>query len=312
MMTNGSMKESIDMEALLDDVEPATFALVAKFAYLGFCGVIDGLSGPATKPPIPPSVVAATNGFRCAACGRAMAVMVGTAPAYFPFCTSDHRSFLSARCASGASYSIFCVVSGCSQTWTGTGASASITKLCATHLTDTYSRIYGSTGNLWSDPRTSSTISTASTSFVQRQYPCASMSHKELSDFLDQHKHATTSTQIHSLARHAKLYVLADRYMIKDLKEICLHKLHRELMLFKITTDSVEDLTELLLYTYSHTTDHGDILDGTCDGLRNLVISFVNENSKTLMKYKGFRTVLLAGGGQTADFMALNFQETAI
>lgn len=42
MMTNDKMEEFIKGEAIIEDVEPQVFVLLAKFAYKGLCGAGDG------------------------------------------------------------------------------------------------------------------------------------------------------------------------------------------------------------------------------------------------------------------------------
>lgn len=43
-MTNSSMKESTEKEAVLDGVEPEALARLVKFAYVGLCGITNTAS----------------------------------------------------------------------------------------------------------------------------------------------------------------------------------------------------------------------------------------------------------------------------
>jgi len=302
MMTNGSMKESCNKEGVLDDVEPVIFALLAKFAYFGLCGVVGGLSSAAHKAAKFSPEVLDLQGFRCVWCGINQSVAVGSTPVFYPFCGIDCRR--QSKRSKSAHAVPNCVVYNCSE---GTTGYIDNNNLCQTHQSEVYTRIYDPDSNCWNDPRIGLATSVCSTAFARRQYPCGSMSHQELNKFTNQYTSATASSDIDPLVQHAKLYALADRYMVNDLKSICLYKLYRELTAFNITDDSIEHVTDLLLYSYSHTNYHGDIVNGTSDGLRSLVMAFITDNSKALMKYKGFRTVLAAGGEHTADFWALNF-----
>lgn len=113
----------------------------------------------------------------------------------------------------------------------------------------------------------------------------------------------------------AKLYVLADKYMVKDLPEICLHLLHQELCSMVVDGDSVNDIVELIYYTYSNTPADQDSGTGTgvSDKLRDLVISFAAEKAQELVQYPVFTQMLRAGGDQVADFTCLTLgQKTAL
>lgn len=84
--------------------------------------------------------------------------------------------------------------------------------------------------------------------------------------------------------------------MVRHLPTICLHKLHNILLTFEITDETVNDVVELIVYTYSNTPADGVCTDRPSDKLRNLVIAFAAENGKQLTKYPVFKQMLAVGG----------------
>lgn len=97
--------------------------------------------------------------------------------------------------------------------------------------------------------------------------------------------------------------------MVSDLPEICLHKLHALLKVFKINDISINKLTELVLYVYGNTSDKGNILDGTGDPMRDLVIQYIADRARDILRYENFRqqAILGAGGAPSADLMAVTY-----
>ncbi|KPM42416.1 hypothetical protein AK830_g4155 [Neonectria ditissima] len=57
---------------------------------------------------------------------------------------------------------------------------------------------------------------------------------------------------------HARLYVLADKYGVEDLKALTLHRLHRTLGLFSIYSERIPDAVALIQIIYENTVD-GDL-----------------------------------------------------
>ena len=124
-----------------------------------------------------------------------------------------------------------------------------------------------------------------------------------MSEHID--RHLRKDTQSSDLLQHAKLYVLATKYMVNDLPEISLHKLHRNIVKFKVEDESIDNIIDLVLYTYTNTSDEGDILKGTADKLRDLVMAYVTWKQKELTEYEALRQMLGAGGAHTVDYIAL-------
>lgn len=69
---------------------------------------------------------------------------------------------------------------------------------------------------------------------------------------------------------HARLYVFAEKYDIDSLKSLSLQKLHQVLIKYSVCDERLEDIIDLIQYSYSNTAD----LPGSVDKLRQLVISY--------------------------------------
>ena len=107
-----------------------------------------------------------------------------------------------------------------------------------------------------------------------------------------------------NLLSHAKLYVFADKYDIRSLRALCLHKLHRDLLAFRVQHDSIADVVALMKYTYENTLDIDEDVAEVGDGsdLRDLVILYAACNAETLVKSKEFRNLLRDGGKIASDY----------
>ena len=70
---------------------------------------------------------------------------------------------------------------------------------------------------------------------------------------------------------HARLYVIAEKYGVHSLKYLCLHKLHETSVKFTLYKESVEDVAELIRFSYcnDNTPDEGS------DELRALILTYV-------------------------------------
>ena len=291
------MEESIKGEAHLSDVEPEVFGQLLQFAYKGMCGVSDGITGTFVRLN-PPSQ------FHCHRCG--FSFPKGCKPTEYPFCSpSCNTSYKQAVESSRAGFTksmVFCVVFNC-PTKMRLNPGSTPGWLCAecsqNSNLDHYPR---DEAQFVRTPGTCSGVE-----FRARLYGCKSLAYEDLSDHIERHR--SSETDACSLIQHAKLYVVAKKYMIEDLQDIALHKLHRTLAASELDGSMIDEVVDLMLYTYANTSDEGDILDGTADRLRELVMAYVVDRAKILMRFGGFRTVLAAGGAQTADFMALAFSQ---
>ncbi|ETN44603.1 uncharacterized protein HMPREF1541_10273 [Cyphellophora europaea CBS 101466] len=102
------------------------------------------------------------------------------------------------------------------------------------------------------------------------------------------------------LACHAKLYCFAQMYMADPLKDICTHMLHRDLMHFEITTDTIGAVVELVSFTYDNTVFDTGMLSGGSE-LRDLVLRFVIARKSRLAQFHEFDELLVAGGDFVVD-----------
>ena len=108
-----------------------------------------------------------------------------------------------------------------------------------------------------------------------------------------------------SLMQHARLYMLADRYLMTSQKDLCVVRLLRELRLYydNNKTDraaKAADVADLLEYVYAVTTE-----DGRGDNrheLRKVVIADINKWAEELLLLLEFQALLQEGGPLALDF----------
>jgi hypothetical protein len=103
------------------------------------------------------------------------------------------------------------------------------------------------------------------------------------------------------LREHAKVYVMADRYLVPSLKALAIHKLHRDLVEYEVDIYGAGEVAELLQYTYANTTKV-DNSEGTDNELRELVGSYAACKAKELLKDKVFRAMVKEGGEAALGF----------
>lgn len=96
---------------------------------------------------------------------------------------------------------------------------------------------------------------------------------------------------------HARLYKFSDRYVCKKLMDLTLQKLRLTLSKYKVYTERVSDIVELIRYTYAHTLDEGQ------DALRALVLDFAVCYFQDLVKYPPFLELLGEGGFLATDLV---------
>lgn len=289
LMTNQKMKESLEKQAPLEDVEPDIFRELVKYAYSGLCGATDGVQKSEPQGAV-------SFNFRCFICGTSCR----NENKSYPFCSTHCRTTYDNNYYPSNRYNFKCVHPTCGAT-TISQCGTSLAVLCNNHNTAQNWEKYcfnRTTGNF-----VIGTQLPNPSPFACREYGYAHLSHTDLHSHLQNHQ--KISQPITDITTHAKLYVLADKYMIPHLKDICLHKLHNNLVATKITDETIDYLIELILYTYANTSDEGDILRGTANKLRDLVMAYAAEHSKEIIQYPAFRHMLSAGGTQAADFMAL-------
>lgn len=93
---------------------------------------------------------------------------------------------------------------------------------------------------------------------------------------------------------HAELYVFAEKYGIKTLKQTTLHKLHKTLAIYKMNPADIRPIIELIRYTFSE--DNTLDQENHVDDLRELVIAYITGEIKTIGKCPQFLILLEEGG----------------
>ena len=281
-MNNGTMIESQARVAILDDIEPEIFAQFTEFAYLGTYRCTPKLFEPSFDTISTDNMVKQLqrrniSKFYCCKCGKSIFDL--DAAQYFPTCSSDCRTNSNNRC----------VLCGMRMAHP---SDAVICKLCGgDHELD-----FSATGAVpcksWN-------------SFQAREIGALGMSHQKLQDYL---KNVVPMDEIsYRIVTHAKLFIFADIYDIPSLRALCLHKLHRDLLHFRLQDDSILDLVACIDYIYENTTDEGghvgeDSDVKSCD-LRELVISFAACHAELLKESKNFQDLLYLGGNFVQDYI---------
>lgn len=313
MMTNGQMDESIKKEAILSDVDPDVFGMLVKYAYKRLCGISDAY--PASTPTPTTTTVSPPATFYCHKCNGNVKKGRHNSQQY-PFCSDVCRAsylslFQDATSGNAVYYDsgiyLYCVADG--SAWTFRKDSKHDSMLCCSCT----ARGQGKTYPPYQDSLSQSYagVSSCSPEFSAKKYGCTNTTHEALQEHIQRHlpKDGIVTLDNNPLLLHAKLYTLASKYMVLDLPQICLHKMLALLKVFKINNDSISVLIELILYVYENTSDDGDILAGTGDKMRDLLIRYVVDRAKDVMQYENFRSqaMLGAGGAPSADMMAVTY-----
>lgn len=98
---------------------------------------------------------------------------------------------------------------------------------------------------------------------------------------------------------HAGLYVFADKYGIKPLGSLSLHKLHMTLKSFTLYRARIGDIVKLVRYAYENGPDYES------NKLRALVSEYVACEIDTIGKAKRFLALMEEGGLFVRDFWKL-------
>ncbi|KAJ5738681.1 hypothetical protein N7493_001836 [Penicillium malachiteum] len=97
----------------------------------------------------------------------------------------------------------------------------------------------------------------------------------------------------------ARLYVLADRYLIESLRAVVLAKMCETLAHFKVYPSGIEAIVELVRFVYDNTPpNYGD----NADAMRVLVTRFVVSVLGKIGESEAFQELLKEGGSFVADF----------
>lgn len=287
MMTNSMMNEALSGVAELPDIDPKIFALLLDFAY--------------------------TGGYKaaCAAEERNVSVEL-TQPSYFCQKCLDKTPvsekelpYCSSMCKSNSEWTEpiqkSCLVCCVAEPSVKPGGCAYL--ICAScHSSGKHEQLLAE--------RKRWTHRLNVREFHYRNYPALGLSHKELQDHLLTLRPVDLPTPEFSI--HSKLYVVADKYMIEPLKALCLHKLQRDLGSFELDSNTVKELSVLLLHTYEHTSNNNGAVLRYGSRLRELVVGFAGAHCEKLVEYEDFNDMLRCGGQIVIDLafaMTKRFKE---
>ncbi|KAH6996435.1 hypothetical protein BKA56DRAFT_156314 [Ilyonectria sp. MPI-CAGE-AT-0026] len=92
---------------------------------------------------------------------------------------------------------------------------------------------------------------------------------------------------------HAKLYVLADKYGVEDLRALTLRRLHETLMEFTIFPERIPDLVAIVHTIYDNTVED--------DVARNMIVAFFSCIGEDVKTCEEFRTALRCQGDFADD-----------
>ena len=90
--------------------------------------------------------------------------------------------------------------------------------------------------------------------------------------------------------------------MIQSLRDLCLHKLSRDLEAFDFSDDSAGEFAELFRYVYANTSGNDDETIGTGGELRDLVTTYAACKAEFLVENKAFLEALEEGGEGVSAF----------
>ena len=265
VLMSGGMQESLVRQAILEEVDPQTFILFAEYAYTRLYGVPETRSDNEMLE-IQKSQQMLPRHLYCRICSS----QIGHPdPDHGVICTTS-------RCGWGGHQSKYC--RGCGKL----PGAAPVPDFCSTCMGDT-----NSTGD-------------QSGTFGKREYTVDGVSHTEVKEHLAKLRPADHPTS--EVCRHAELFIFANMYLVEGLKQLCLHKLHRDLMVLELKEDNVSGVIELLEYTYDNTAKEEDNAGGVGVELRDLVMAYAASKANELIKFEKFREMLTKGTDLVADF----------
>jgi len=98
---------------------------------------------------------------------------------------------------------------------------------------------------------------------------------------------------------HASLWILGDYRHIESLKALALYKLHKTLSAFRLNSENVQAIVDLVRNAYS---EEGGGLGEGISGLRKLVCEYLGPNKALLCNDDRFMDLLGEGGQFVKDF----------
>ena len=282
-MNNGTMKESTERVAVLEEVDVNTFGLFAEFCYKG-----NYYAPPKAKVAREVNVPSSTDGQM----SKQNSQEIGLLTDYCYRCGKSWKSAIPSTfnryCRNCSTIYIFCVLCGeqgeISVFCHGRGP---VCLACSKKAKVQAVNLFGNKAALRQR-------------LEAKKYDAMGMSHDELRAYLKSLKPEDELSD--KLVYHAKLYVFATMYMIQSLKDLCLHKLSRDLEGFDFKDDSTGEFAELFRYVYVSTTGDDDDNTGTGSELRGLVVTYAACYAEFLVENKAFLEVLEEGGEAASAF----------
>lgn len=119
------------------------------------------------------------------------------------------------------------------------------------------------------------------------------LTREALADYFD--PFGSPSPFSEDLICHAKLYCFGQIYLIENLKDLCLFKLHHDLVNLCLE-ENVTEVVDLLAYVFHNTSSNDDATNETGSILRRLVIMYAAANQKELVTHRDFLDLLEQGG----------------
>lgn len=173
-------------EAHLPDLEPAVFEDMTKFSYMGLRGIADGISGDLTESKGPTQ-------YRCNACCGTVYTGSNLDASKYPFCGSKCEQAFSTKyqdlLKKNGDSIVYCVVHGCGLVF---GLTKNKQHLCSGHQTHSYQTKYPKPEFALMDENSGSYL--PGRWFTAFRYGAEGLSHKQVSQLLDQYKPRPSST----------------------------------------------------------------------------------------------------------------------
>lgn len=270
MMTNG-MQESIEKKASLVECSVESFELFLEYAYTGNYHVIENTT--ATRILVKPAAVAHLRPrTKRAKPARAYCGTCGTKPQWVHFeeeggkCKAENEKKYCHRC--GHLLVRMAADGLIPSVWTFDQVVEESQKVC-------YCGTDKSSTNGIGDQ---SEGSTAALESVQ-----------------------TSDTPTTKLCVHAALYLFADKYLVEPLKNLCLHKLHRDLIRLDLD-QHVDEVVSLLSLLEDNTSEDLDANSGGDKTLRGLCLAYAIAMRQELAKHDSFKQMIAAGGDLMVQF----------
>lgn len=274
-MCNGVMDESINKTATLAGIEPRTFIQFAEFCYFGnYRSALKAVPVFTRSSDLASRLIArGIDRHFCCYCGHGEYTI--TENPCFPRDSST--------CMSKTTFCILCRSSP---------SVASFDDRICQRCARKYSLFVRQNPSqaLWGD-------------FKTEEFGAMSMLHSELRDYLQHQKKDEPSDD---LIDHARLWVFAECYDIPALRDLCLHKLHRDLIMFNLSEHNSDGLVDLLEYIADNTMESQHSVEGLTPGectLRNLLLRYTICHPDILRGSKRFGKLLENGGSLVKEYV---------